>query len=85
MTRLPTPRMAKLELPKLVAVNDTFDALICRSDGVMTCRSCQIVAGERSHRNGNVLDALRDPLRGDDHLLDAFARGALVLGGNDAN
>ena len=39
MTRLPTPRMLKLDPPKFVAVNDTFEALIWRSDGLMTCRS----------------------------------------------
>ena len=36
-TSRPTPRMLSVELPKLVALNDTFGALSCRSEGVMIC------------------------------------------------
>ena len=39
ITSRPIPRILKLWLPKLVGVKLTLGAFICRSEGVMTCRS----------------------------------------------
>ena len=44
ITRLPMPRMPKLEPPKLVAVNATLGALSCKSDGLMICRSARMLS-----------------------------------------
>ena len=39
ITKLPMPRMEKLEPPKLVAVKETLGAFSCKSDGLMICSS----------------------------------------------
>ena len=44
ITRLPMPRMLKLEPPKLVAVKETLGAFICKSEGLTTCLSSSIEA-----------------------------------------